>query len=102
LKSDTHTFEAVYDCRSLSKNTVNPVGEWNQCTIICDKIKIYLLKDIDLESMGKHHAVKEKFCELGPGLDISGVLQALQNIYYTNWIKVERDNRVEDYVQSAK
>jgi len=30
------------------------------------------------------------------------VLKALQDIRYHGWIMVERDNRVSDYVQSAR
>ena len=45
----------------------------------------------------------EKFCELGTGaLDLTGVLKALEDIRYRGWIMGERDNRVPDYVQSAK
>jgi sugar phosphate isomerase/epimerase len=35
-------------------------------------------------------------------LDLKGVLKALKDIKYDGWVMVERDNRVPDYVQSAK
>jgi sugar phosphate isomerase/epimerase len=40
---------------------------------------------------------------LGTGaLDLKSVLKALDDIEYEGWIMVERDNRVPDYVQSAR
>lgn len=61
------------------------------------------LKDIRPEMVGKRTRKGDKFCELGTGaLDLKGVLKALKDINYDGWIMVERDNRVPDYVQSAK
>ncbi len=81
-------------CGSDPVQTIRDLGE--RCRYIH-------LKDIYPDAVGKRHAAREKFCELGTGaLDIAGVLGALQDIRYAGWIMVERDNRVEDYVQSAK
>ncbi len=61
------------------------------------------LKDIHPEMVGKRTRKGDKFCELGTGaLDLKGVLKALEDIDYDGWIMVERDNRLPDYVQSAK
>lgn len=61
------------------------------------------LKDIHPKMVGKRTRKGDKFCELGTGaLDLKGVLKALKDIDYDGWIMVERDNRVPDYVQSAK
>jgi len=61
------------------------------------------LKDIRPEMVGKRTRKGEKFCELGTGaLDLKSVLKALDDIEYEGWIMVERDNRVPDYVQSAR
>lgn len=61
------------------------------------------LKDIDLE-MAKIPGMKGKcFCDLGTGgLDLSGVMAALQAIEYDGWVMVERDGRVPDYESSAR
>ena len=61
------------------------------------------LKDIRPEMVGAKTRKGEKFCELGTGaLDLAGVLKALEGIRYRGWIMVERDDRVPDYVQSAR
>jgi sugar phosphate isomerase/epimerase len=81
-------------CGSDPVQTIRDLGE--RCRYIH-------LKDIHPESVGKRFAAKEKFCELGFGaLDLYGVIKALNDIHYTDWIMVERDNRVNDYVRSAK
>jgi len=61
------------------------------------------LKDIRPEMVGARTRKGEKFCELGTGaLDLKGVLEALEDISYDGWVMVERDDRVPDYVQSAR
>src|SRR5688572_20547955 len=61
------------------------------------------LKDIPAHRVGNRNAPGEKFCELGTGaLDLSGVIEALEEIRYEGWIMVERDSREPDYVQSAR
>ncbi len=81
-------------CGSDPAQTIRDLGQ--RCRYIH-------LKDIYPDAVGKCHAAKEKFCELGTGaLDLAGVLEALQDIDYTGWIMVERDNRVADYVRSAR
>ncbi|HUV66182.1 MAG TPA: sugar phosphate isomerase/epimerase family protein [Sedimentisphaerales bacterium] len=61
------------------------------------------LKDIRPDMVGARTRKGEKFCELGTGaLNLEGVLKALEDIDYNGWVMVERDNRVPDYVQSAR
>jgi len=61
------------------------------------------LKDIRPERVGKKQGTGEKFCAIGTGaLDLTGVIKALEDIRYEGWIMVERDDRVPDYVASAR
>jgi inosose dehydratase len=81
-------------CGSDPVQTIRDLGE--RCRYIH-------LKDILPEAIGKFREVKDKFCELGTGaLDLEGVIKAIKDIGYTGWIMVERDNRLPDYIQSAK
>lgn len=81
-------------CGSDPVQTIRDLGE--RCRYIH-------LKDILPERVGKKQGSGEKFCELGTGaLDLPGVIKALEDIRYEGWIMVERDNRVPDYVASAK
>ena len=59
------------------------------------------LKDID-PGLAAQGLKGSSFCELGAGaLDLAGCMEALEAIGYNGWIMVERDQRVDDYVQSA-
>jgi sugar phosphate isomerase/epimerase len=81
-------------CGSDPVQTIRDLGE--RCRYIH-------LKDIRPDRVGKKTGPGEKFCELGTGaLDLRGVIKALEDIRYNGWIMVERDNRVPDYVASAK
>ena len=81
-------------CGSDPVQTIRDLGE--RCRYIH-------LKDIRPDRVGRKQGTGEKFCELGTGaLDLAGTIKALEDIRYTGWIMVERDNRVPDYVASAK
>jgi sugar phosphate isomerase/epimerase len=81
-------------CGSDSVQTIRDLGE--RCGYVH-------LKDIVPDKVGVHKNIPNKFIGLGKGaIDIPGVLTALEEIGYNNWIMVERDNRVEDYEQSAR
>ena len=81
-------------CGSDPVQTIRDLGE---------RCRYLHLKDLPRERVGKKHGPGEKFCELGTGaLDLAGVIKALEDIRYDGWIMVERDNRVPDYLASAK
>jgi sugar phosphate isomerase/epimerase len=68
-----------------------------------DRCRYLHLKDIRPDRVGRKEGPGEKFCELGTGaLDLAGVIKALEDIRYAGWLMVERDNRLPDYVASAK
>lgn len=81
-------------CGSDPVQTIRDLGE---------RCRYVHLKDIRPERVGKKKGTGEKFCELGTGaLDLPGVIKALEEIRYDGWIMIERDNRVPDYIASAK
>jgi sugar phosphate isomerase/epimerase len=81
-------------CGSDPVQTIRDLGE---------RCRYVHLKDIRPDRVGRKQGTGEKFCELGTGaLDLAGVIQALEDIRYAGWIMVERDNRVPDYLASAK
>jgi sugar phosphate isomerase/epimerase len=60
------------------------------------------LKDIEMD-MAKQGIKGPSFCNLGEGdLDLPGVMQALHDIHFDGWVIVERDRRVDDYLDSAQ
>ena len=60
------------------------------------------LKDIDMK-MAEQGIKGPSFCDLGDGdLDLPGVMEALEGIGFDGWVTVERDRRVDDYLQSAR
>lgn len=81
-------------CGSDPVQTIRDLGE---------RCRYLHLKDIRPERVGQKQGPGDKFCELGAGaLDLAGVIEALKAIRYEGWIMIERDNRVPDYVASAK
>jgi sugar phosphate isomerase/epimerase len=81
-------------CGSDPVQTIRDLGE---------RCRYLHVKDIRPDRVGRKAGSGEKFCELGTGaLDLAGVIKALEDIRYTGWIMIERDNRVPDYVASAK
>lgn len=81
-------------CGSDPVQTIRDLGE---------RCRYVHLKDILPDRVGKKQGTGEKFCELGTGaLDLPGVIQALEAIHYDGWIMIERDNRLPDYVASAR
>ena len=81
-------------CGSDPIQTIRDLGE--RCAYIH-------LKDIDPEAVGKADKGGDSFWDLGTGaLDLPGVMEALEVIGFDGWVMVERDGRVDDYVQSAR
>jgi inosose dehydratase len=81
-------------CGSDPVQTIRDLGE---------RCRYLHLKDIRPDRVGRKQGPGEKFCELGTGaLDLPGVIKALEDIHYEGWIMIERDNRVPDYVASAR
>ena len=67
-----------------------------------DRCRCIHLKDIEME-MAEQGIKGPSFCDLGEGdLDLTGAMQALEDIGFDGWVIVERDRRVDDYVQSAR
>lgn len=67
-----------------------------------DRIAYVHLKDFDAKRL-EAHGVGGAMVDLGTGeLDLDGCLKALVEVGYDGWLTVERDNRVEDFVQSAR
>jgi inosose dehydratase len=81
-------------CGSDPVQTIRDLGE---------RCRYVHLKDIDLELAAMPEMKGKCFCDLGTGgLDLLGVMRALEDIDFDGWVMVERDQRVEDYVQSAR
>ena len=67
-----------------------------------DLVRYVHLKDFDSARV-EEHGVGGAMVDIGAGeLDLAGVMKALEDIGYDGWLTVERDSRVEDYVQSAR
>jgi len=61
------------------------------------------LKDVNPVAAGKGEKMKNMWFELGTGaLDVAGVMKALENVGYKDWVVVEYGNQVEDFYQSAR
>ena len=69
-----------------------------------DRCAYVHLKDVDLSLCPPdRRGVGPSFVDLGEGdLDLAGCMEALEAIGYDGWVMVERDGRVEDYIESAK
>ena len=80
-------------CGSDPVQTIRDLGE--RCVYIH-------LKDIEMP-MAEQGIKGPSFCNLGEGdLDLSGAMQALEDIGFNGWVTVERDRRVDDYLESAR
>jgi len=82
----------LYICGSDPVQTIRDLG---------DRCGYVHLKDYD-PALVAQGLKGPSFVELGTGaFDLPGAMQALEDIGYTGWVMVERDRRVDDYVQSA-
>ena len=80
-------------CGSDPMQTIRDLGE---------RCRYVHLKDFDPE-LAAQGLIGASFVELGAGaLDLEGVMQALKDVGFDGWVTVERDSRVDDYVQSAR
>lgn len=67
-----------------------------------DRIAYVHLKDFDSTRL-EEHGVGGAMVDIGTGeLDLTGCLRAIEDVGYGGWLTVERDNRVEDFIRSAR
>ena len=70
--------------------------------VLGDRVAYTHLKDFD-RRIADQGRLGDAFVDLGDGdLDLPAVMNALEGIGYTGWLMVERDGRVDDYIQSAR